>query len=515
MPGIDPKVATHKLYVDPTFQPIKQKKRLFNEEKNKAIREEKVMPFGLKNVGAMYQRMLNSIFATQIGHNMEIYVDDMLVKSEKNLPFFKNLRRMSQEKFIWDEESDRAFVALIEYLGSPQLLSRPEYGEILQLYLPISAVAVSSVLVREEEGTQRPIYYVSHVLKGVEEKYNVTDKAAFALAVSARKLKAVKAQALADFFIECTARAPFQVLVQPKGEVADPQEFEWSVHPDGVRNDKGTGARVLIIGPQKVTMEYALQKLLDGPLLLCVSADDIPKVLAEVHEGWYGSHIGARSLAIKITREGYYWPTLVKDALSYVQRLDACQHLGNAPQQPTCTLTPVISPIPFAMWRIDLVRKLPKAKGGAEFAIVAVDYFNKWVEMVPLKKTRGDDVTHFLWKSILTRFGIPKILIFDNGPQFEGQVMADSVISLGLNTGILFRVAKVEYVGWTSCPERYGPSAPPQTRPLKRHLLALSIELKHYYLQKWGYLHTDKQEDLDGKPIVRTWHASKLCKYYM
>ncbi|GAA0161612.1 hypothetical protein LIER_17887 [Lithospermum erythrorhizon] len=38
--GIDPKVAVHKLYVDSTFQPIKQKKWLFNDEKNKAIREE-------------------------------------------------------------------------------------------------------------------------------------------------------------------------------------------------------------------------------------------------------------------------------------------------------------------------------------------------------------------------------------------------------------------------------------------------------------------------------------------
>ncbi|GAA0155520.1 hypothetical protein LIER_13230 [Lithospermum erythrorhizon] len=40
MLGIDPKVVLHKLYVDPTFQPIKQKKQVFNDEKSKAIREE-------------------------------------------------------------------------------------------------------------------------------------------------------------------------------------------------------------------------------------------------------------------------------------------------------------------------------------------------------------------------------------------------------------------------------------------------------------------------------------------
>ncbi|GAA0155519.1 hypothetical protein LIER_13229 [Lithospermum erythrorhizon] len=52
----------------------------------------KVMQFGLKNAGAMYQRMVNSIFATQIGRNMEIYVDDMLVKRKNRADHLKNLR---------------------------------------------------------------------------------------------------------------------------------------------------------------------------------------------------------------------------------------------------------------------------------------------------------------------------------------------------------------------------------------------------------------------------------------
>ena len=41
----------------------------------------KVMPFGLKNAGATYQRLMNRMFALQIGRNVQVYVDDMLVKS--------------------------------------------------------------------------------------------------------------------------------------------------------------------------------------------------------------------------------------------------------------------------------------------------------------------------------------------------------------------------------------------------------------------------------------------------
>ena len=43
----------------------------------------KVMPFGLKNAGATYQRLMNKMFANQIGRNVQVYVDDMLVKSQK------------------------------------------------------------------------------------------------------------------------------------------------------------------------------------------------------------------------------------------------------------------------------------------------------------------------------------------------------------------------------------------------------------------------------------------------
>ena len=42
-----------------------------------------VMPFGLKNVGATYQRLVNKMFQKHIGASMEVYIDDMLVKSVK------------------------------------------------------------------------------------------------------------------------------------------------------------------------------------------------------------------------------------------------------------------------------------------------------------------------------------------------------------------------------------------------------------------------------------------------
>ena len=52
----------------------------------------KVMPFGLKNAGATYQRLDNKMFSKQIDRNMEVYVDDMLIKSKEELAHLDNLK---------------------------------------------------------------------------------------------------------------------------------------------------------------------------------------------------------------------------------------------------------------------------------------------------------------------------------------------------------------------------------------------------------------------------------------
>ena len=51
----------------------------------------RVMPFGLKNAGATYRRLVNKMFAEQIGRSMEVYVDDMFVKLNEACGHMKDL----------------------------------------------------------------------------------------------------------------------------------------------------------------------------------------------------------------------------------------------------------------------------------------------------------------------------------------------------------------------------------------------------------------------------------------
>ena len=58
-----------------------------------------VMPFGLKNRGATYQRMVTRIFQPLIGKSMEVYIDDMLVKSNEHLDHTRHLNIRAIAKY--------------------------------------------------------------------------------------------------------------------------------------------------------------------------------------------------------------------------------------------------------------------------------------------------------------------------------------------------------------------------------------------------------------------------------
>jgi len=61
------------------------------------------------------------------------------------------------------------------------------------------------------------------------------------------------------------------------------------------------------------------------PILACVSEEQCTHIMAELHEGIYGSHVGGRTLSLKVVQAGYYWPTMREDYTKYAHRCKQCQ----------------------------------------------------------------------------------------------------------------------------------------------------------------------------------------------
>ena len=86
------------------------------------------------------------------------------------------------------------------------------------------------------------------------------------------------------------------------------------------------------------------------------------------------------------------------------------------------TQTPILNPWLFTQWGIDSVGPLLTGWGQVKFAVVAMDYFTKWAEVEPLATITEKQMEKFVLKNIINRFGIPWILVNDNGQQFDTPV---------------------------------------------------------------------------------------------
>ena len=106
--------------------------------------------------------------------------------AERCLPFFKTLHRA--QSFQWNEDCRNSFRQLKEYLISPPLLTSPQPGDTLLMYLAVSPTAISFVLMHEEGTVQIPIYYISKLVKDTETRYTRVEKIILALLTSVRRL---------------------------------------------------------------------------------------------------------------------------------------------------------------------------------------------------------------------------------------------------------------------------------------------------------------------------------------
>ena len=67
-----------------------------------------------------------------------------------------------------------------------------------------------------------------------------------------------------------------------------------------------------------------------------------------------------------------------------------------------------------------------------KFLVVGIDYFTKWVEAEALSTITKKNIRSFVWRNIISRYGIPRVLVFDNSKQFDNSAFRDFRSELGI-----------------------------------------------------------------------------------
>ena len=154
--------------------------------------------------------------------------------------------------------------------------------------------------------------------------------------------------------------------------------------------------------------------------------------MREVHEGICRNHSKARSLVHKLIRAGYYWPTMLKDVQAFVKTCDKCQRFSNFIRQLSEELTPMTALWPFTQWGLDIIGPFPIRVRQLKFLVVGIDYFTKWVEAEALATITERTIQSFVWRNIICRFAIPRVLVSDNEKQFNNNTFRDFCSELGI-----------------------------------------------------------------------------------
>ncbi|KAI3775973.1 hypothetical protein L1987_45733 [Smallanthus sonchifolius] len=168
----------------------------------------------------------------------------------------------------------------------------------------------------------------------------------------------------------------------------------------------------------------------DRILRRCVRKEEGLDILRHVHEGLTGGHHGAHTTAQKVFDCGFFWPTVVEDAIEFVKTCDACQRTGNISSKNEMPQNPIQVLEIFDVWGIDFMGPFPSSSGN-RYILVAIDYVSKWVEAQALPTNDARAVVRFL-KKLFTRFGIPKAIISDRGTHFCNAVMEKALERYGV-----------------------------------------------------------------------------------
>nr|GEX95150.1 reverse transcriptase domain-containing protein [Tanacetum cinerariifolium] len=400
------------------------------------------MPFSLRIAGETYSHLVDKAFHKQISRNLKVYMDDLVIKSRTEDEIvrdidktFKTLREINMKlnpkkytfegDFHWPTKAKEAFKQMNQLTAELLMLTAPMEREELIVYLAVAKKTVSAVLMTEREAKQMPIYFVSRELRGGELNYTPMEKLVLALVhtssgscqpplqhtfrsldwllnvnlyspreranrslgegIKARLDTRSKNQMEELLYVLRAHRTmtkssnrdtPFSLTYEIEAVI--PVEIGMptlrTAEMDLVQNNESLEINLALLEEKR---EEAAIREAGRPL-------QANHVLREIHEGSCSRHARTRFVMAKSLRTGYYWPTMHKDARTFIRACQDCQVHKPVPKNLPQNLTSITSLFPFYKWGIDIAGPFPKGPRKFKFLIVAIDYFTKWIEAKPI-----------------------------------------------------------------------------------------------------------------------------------
>lgn len=365
-----------------------------------------------------------------------------------------DLLKKEKGKMNWTREADEMFFKIKSELISPKVLANPDFNKPFIIESDASDVAVGAVLVQVHEGVKRPIAFFSKKLSATQKKYAPTEKECLGVILAIEKFRHYVE---GSKFSVITDAQSLIWLKKISAEGGSAKLIRWALklqqYDFELRYRKGTLNvtadalsrainTVQVLDPDYETLKKKIQKDRIKYEKFRVVRDRIYKFvpahltdsrftwkyfppqserLAFLQQAHNTAHFG-RFKTLKKLQEQYYWPAMEDAVRKYCQACETCKRVKypNTNRVPTMGRQKLAS-LPWQTISVDFVGPFPRSKNGNSVLLVITDLFSKFVVIQPLRDAKTNALITFLENMVFLLFGVPEILISDNGVQFKAK----------------------------------------------------------------------------------------------
>ncbi|KAJ9556921.1 hypothetical protein OSB04_011535 [Centaurea solstitialis] len=443
------------------------------------------MPFGLCNAPATFQRCMTAIFQDMIEDCMEVFMDDFSVFGNSFDACLKSLDRVlarCEESHLvlnWEKchfmvregivlghkiskdglEVDKAKIDTISKLPPPTnikgvrsflghagfyrscttafetlkhqltnapIMVPPDWNQPFEIMCDASDYAVGAVLGQRLNKHFQPISYTSRTLNDAQENYTTTEKELLAVVFAIEKFRSYLV--LSKIIVYTDHSALKYLFAKPD---AKPRLIRWILllqeFDIEVRDKKGA---------KNLAADHLSH--LENPELSLDSKEVIRdkfsdenlsaiKTIGEDPMPWYADF--ANYLAAGVLVKGMTHQQ--KDAHALIKSCDACQRISNITKRDEMPQKSISVSEIFDIWGIDFMGPFLDSQC-KKYILVAVDYVSKWAEAKALPTNDAKVVVNFV-KSLVYRYGCPKVIISDRGTYFANYLLEKTLKRYGVH----------------------------------------------------------------------------------
>lgn len=402
------------------------------------------------------------------------FIKDFSTVSEPITSLIKGNRK--RLPIVWTQEADDAFKALKQQLVSAPILVSPDFTQPFYIQTDASDVGLGAVLFQVRDGFEHPIAFASRKLTKCEKKYSVTEKECLGALFGVEKFRGYVEGTDFTLITDHASLIWLTKLKDPMGRLARwtcrLSSFKFNiVHRKGSLNVVAdflsrqiSAVEVRAQIEDLVPDEWYKQMLdkveqqperypdfckVDNVLYkhfcsthgvesnlaqwkLVVPTENRKALLREMHDSATAAHLGVTKTHARIF-EYYYWPGMRKDIRHYVKTCQICgAHKSSCQSKPGLMGRFKEVSMPFQAISLDFMGPFPRSKKGNTQLLVVTDWFTKFVLVQPVPKATSKNVIKFLEQQVFLLFGVPQIIMCDNGVQFTSNDFKRFVSEYGI-----------------------------------------------------------------------------------